>query len=157
MEFNLRTLNPSHDILVALTAKSSRWGNFIWFSDIRYGPLIPDTARYGFGTNMNSALVLGFDIIPTGVSELSNILGLGLFPNPAPGGRFNVSLDAKQPMKEVSVRISDVTGREVLSRQFSNPGKSLFEEMNLGGAAPGMYFVRITADGETFSRREVVE
>ncbi|MBS1629737.1 MAG: hypothetical protein JST27_06720, partial [Bacteroidetes bacterium] len=30
---------------------------------------------------------IGFDINPTGVSELSNILGLGLFPNPAPGGR----------------------------------------------------------------------
>ncbi|MBS1629927.1 MAG: T9SS type A sorting domain-containing protein [Bacteroidetes bacterium] len=82
---------------------------------------------------------------------------VSLFPNPATGGRFHLSLDAKQPMKEVSVRISDVTGREVLSRQFSNPGKRLFEEMNLSGAAPGMYFVRITADSESFSRKVVVE
>ncbi|MBS1616585.1 MAG: T9SS type A sorting domain-containing protein, partial [Bacteroidetes bacterium] len=35
--------------------------------------------------------------------------------------------------------------------------KRLFEEMNLSGAAPGMYFVRITADGESFSRKVVVE
>ncbi len=90
-----------------------------------------------------------------GVPELvgNPELRIGLFPNPAPGGRFNISLDARQPMKEVSVRITDVTGRELQSRQFSNPGKSFFEEMNLSGTAPGMYFVRITADGETFSRR----
>ncbi|MBS1614625.1 MAG: T9SS type A sorting domain-containing protein [Bacteroidetes bacterium] len=102
---------------------------------------------------------LGFDLggPSTAITSFSNIRGLGLFPNPATGGRFHLSLDAKQPMKEVSVRISDVTGREVLSRQFSNPGKSLFEEMNLSGAAPGMYFVRITADSESFSRRVVVE
>ncbi|MBS1614804.1 MAG: T9SS type A sorting domain-containing protein, partial [Bacteroidetes bacterium] len=67
------------------------------------------------------------------------------------------SLDAKQAMKEVSLSVTDLTGRETLSRQFSNPGKRLFVEMNLGGAAPGMYFVRITADGEAFSRRVVVE
>ncbi|MBS1614530.1 MAG: T9SS type A sorting domain-containing protein [Bacteroidetes bacterium] len=104
-------------------------------------------------------LALGFDLggPPASIQEHGNLRGLGLFPNPAPAGRFNLYLDAKQTMKEVSVRISDVTGREVLSRQFSNPGKSLFEEMNLSGVAPGMYFVRITADGESFSRRVVVE
>ncbi len=98
---------------------------------------------------------LGFDLggPSTAITSFSNIQGIGLFPNPAPGGRFNISLDAKQPMKEVRVRITDVTGRVLHSRQFSNPGKSFFEEMNLSGAAPGMYFVRITADGETFSRR----
>lgn len=80
-----------------------------------------------------------------------------LFPNPATDGRFNISLDAKQAMKEVSITISDITGRQVLSRQYQNPGKSFFEEINLSGVAPGMYFVRIAADGEVVSRRVSVE
>ncbi|MBS1615070.1 MAG: T9SS type A sorting domain-containing protein [Bacteroidetes bacterium] len=82
---------------------------------------------------------------------------LSLYPNPAHNGRFNISLDAKQPMKDVGIRISDVTGRQVLSRQYSQPGKSMFEEINLGGASPGIYFVRITADGASFIRRLSVE
>ncbi|MBS1629437.1 MAG: T9SS type A sorting domain-containing protein, partial [Bacteroidetes bacterium] len=102
---------------------------------------------------------LGFDLggPSTAITSFSNIRGVGLFPNPAPGGRFNISLEAKHPMKEVSLSATDITGREILTRQFSNPGKRLFEEINLSGAALGIYFVRITADGEAFSRRVVVE
>jgi hypothetical protein len=74
----------------------------------------------------------------TGIFE-----GLRIAPNPATGGRFNISLNAKQAVKEVSITITDITGRELLSRQFANPGKSFFEEINLSGAAKGMYFVRI--------------
>jgi len=100
---------------------------------------------------------IGFDLLPVGVSELSNIRGIGLFPNPATDGRFNISLDAKQAIKEIAVTVTDITGREVLSRQYANPGSSFFEEINLSGAARGMYFVRIVADGEVISRRVSIQ
>lgn len=107
--------------------------------------------------SFKAVFAIGFDLIPVSVSELSNIRGVGLFPNPATDGRFNISLDAKQPMKEVSITISDITGREMMSRQYAHPGKSFFEEFNLSGAARGMYFVRIAADGEAISRRVSIQ
>jgi predicted outer membrane repeat protein len=82
---------------------------------------------------------------------------LSVYPNPSINGRFNISLDAKQPLKEVSISVTDITGRQVLSRQYANPGKSFFEEINLSGAARGMYFVRIAADGEVISRRVSIQ
>jgi hypothetical protein len=60
-------------------------------------------------------------------------------------------------MKEVSIAITDITGRQILSRKYQNPGNSFFEEINLSGAAKGIYFVRIAADGEVISRRVSVE
>ncbi len=80
-----------------------------------------------------------------------------LFPNPAPNGRFNISLDAKQAMQAVRVTISDITGRQIQSRQFAHPGTHFFEEINLSSAAPGIYFVRIEADGTVITRRVSVE
>lgn len=112
---------------------------------------------WGSTTSLHNLMDIGFDLIPVGVSELSNIRGVGLFPNPSTDGRFNISLDAKQPMKEVSITISDITGREMMSRQYAHPGKSFFEEFNLSGAARGMYFVRIAADGEAISRRVSIQ
>jgi hypothetical protein len=114
-------------------------------------------STWGSTISAHGLMDIGFDIIPVGVSELSNIRGIGLFPNPATNGRFNISLDAKQPMKEVSILVTDITGRAVLSRQYAHPGSSFFEEISLKDAAKGMYFVRIAADGEVISRRVALE
>jgi hypothetical protein len=119
-----------------------------------FGPSNSDSTEGGI---TDGVAAIGFDIEPVGVSELSNIQGVGLFPNPATNGRFNISLDAKQSMKEVAITVTDITGREVLNKDFAHPGSSFFDEINLSGAAKGMYFVRIAADGEVISRRVVLE
>jgi hypothetical protein len=126
-------------------------------------PYLQRELHYALGADSSSkgstggVIAIGFDIEPASVSGLSNLRGAGLFPNPATDGRFNISLDAKQPMKEVSIAITDITGREVLSRKYAHPGSSFFEEINLSGAAKGMYFVRIAADGEVISRRVSIQ
>lgn len=156
VELYVMTPYVTHFMTGACSSKSSRWGNRLMYGkNADTGLYLPDTARYGGG--WSGVVSMGFDLTPTSVTELSNIRGIGLFPNPAPAGRFNLSLDAKQAMREVTVVVHDVTGREVLSRQYTNPGKSLFEAINLGNASPGIYFVRITADDEVFSRRLSVE
>ncbi|MBS1629758.1 MAG: T9SS type A sorting domain-containing protein, partial [Bacteroidetes bacterium] len=109
----------------------------------------------GFGNTCTDSAVYLLANLKVGTQTLAG--NLQIMPNPARDGRFHVSLDAKTPVKEVRVRVSDITGRELLSRQYTNPGSNFFEEVNLGAVAPGIYFVRITADGEAFSRRVVVE
>jgi len=122
-------------------------------ADRKYDTLNATKSRISFP----AVFAIGFDLIPVGVTEQSNIQGVGLFPNPAPHGRFNISLDAKQAMQAVRVTISDITGRQIQSRQFAHPGTHFFEEINLSSAAPGIYFVRIEADGTVMTRRVSVE
>ncbi len=109
-------------------------------------------------TNLNYDLLeLGMDIATTGVEAESGITSFGLFPNPAIGGRFNVSFDARRAIRETSVTVTDAAGRQVYSKTYLGVGASFFREVNLSGAAPGIYFVKVAADGAVISRRVVVE
>ncbi len=102
-------------------------------------------------------LSIGFDLATTGVEGEAGINAFGLFPNPATGGRFNVSFDARQAIREASVTVTDAAGRQVYSKTYLGVGASFFREVNLSGAAPGIYFVKVAADGAVISRRVVVE
>lgn len=106
----------------------------------------------------NIGMDLGIDLgNPSEVVDLSNITSIGLFPIPTTNGRFNVSLDSKDAMKEITITVSSITGQQVLSREYHNAGNSFFQELNMADAAKGIYFVRIAADGEVLTRRIVVE
>ncbi len=116
-----------------------------------------DTTRSITTSEGFSLLALGFDIATTGVASESGITSFGLFPNPAIGGRFNVSFDARRAIRETSVTVTDAAGRQVYSKTYLGVGASFFREVNLSGAAPGIYFVKVAADGGVISRRVVVE
>ncbi len=102
-------------------------------------------------------LHIGFDLATTGVEAEGGIISFGLFPNPATGGRFNVSFDAKQAIRETSVTVTDAAGRQVYSKTYLGVGASFFKEVDISAAAPGVYFVKVAADGAVISRRVVVE
>ncbi len=110
-----------------------------------------------FTTYIGIILHIGFDLATTGVEAEGGITSFGLFPNPATGGRFNVSFDAKQAIREASVTVTDAAGRQVYSKTYLGVGASFFREVNLSGAAPGVYFVKVAADGAVISRRVVIE
>ncbi len=57
----------------------------------------------------SSAFDFGFDIIPVGIKDADNIRSFGLFPNPATG-HFVVSFEAKKPVKQVRVTLSNMLG-----------------------------------------------
>ncbi|MBS1616334.1 MAG: T9SS type A sorting domain-containing protein, partial [Bacteroidetes bacterium] len=163
-------LKPVITITGSTLSVPAVYATYKWYQN---GVLIPGATSNSYTVSSNGLYAVWVTIRAAECSDSASYnlknLGVGaqaggggiellqIMPNPARDGRFHVSLDARQTMKEVSISLTDITGRPVLSKQFSNPGKSFFEELNLGGAAPGIYFVRITADGEAFTRRLSVE
>ncbi len=115
-----------------------------------------DSIRVFSNTNIGM-MDIGFDLVTSGVDGLNNITAFGLFPNPASGGRFNVSLDAAKPLAEATITVSNALGQVVWQQQYAQPGKKLFKEVSLNKPAPGIYFAHIEADGEHITRRVVVE
>lgn len=116
-----------------------------------------DSSRYvNYGTAY-STFDLGIDQAVVGVEGIDNITSFGLFPNPCTDGYFNISFDTKQSMKEVSIKVSDATGRQVYARSYAGTGTSFFKEVDIRGAAKGLYFVKVVADGEVITRRVVME
>lgn len=102
----------------------------------------------------------GFSNCSTPVSvegAAKSLSSAAIYPNPAREGRVNVTFDASKPVRSVRVTLSDVTGRCVLRREYKTTGLYFFREINLGGAAPGSYFVELEADGERIVRKLMVE
>jgi hypothetical protein len=71
-----------------------------------------------------------------------------LFPNPAADGRFVI--EASDIVKNASVSITDVTGKEVLNITLSENQRSWKFNTDL---KPGVYFVKFRSDRGTFSQK----
>lgn len=113
------------------------------------------TTSYSTGSR---PMDIGIDLgNPTEIVNMANITSFGMFPNPTADGRFNISIDSEHPMKDISVTVSTVTGQQILSKSYRHAGSSFLEELNIGAAAKGVYFVRVAADGEAITRRIVVQ
>ncbi len=102
-------------------------------------------------------LDLGFDLVTMDVKAFTNIPSFGLFPNPVTDGRVNVSFSARQSIREAVILVADATGRTLIEQRFANTGTELFQELNLGAATTGVYFLKLVADGETINRRLLIE
>jgi hypothetical protein len=100
---------------------------------------------------------IGFDIAVTGVPGIENLRSLGLFPNPCTEERFMLSLSAKEPMRTVSITLTDALGRQALRKDYSNVGNDFFEGISTHGLAKGIYIVRINAGGEHMSRQLIIQ
>ncbi len=104
-----------------------------------------------------SLIDLGFDLASTGVEASSNLISFGLFPNPASDGRFNVSFEVKNSVRDVRLSATSITGQQVWSDTYHNVGNSFFRRVDLNTLAKGMYFIRVNADGESLTRRVMIE
>jgi hypothetical protein len=157
------TYDGSHNLVVELSYGGARVKNRLLLN-VAGGPPYPRTIQglvdttvahdHGFAAYR---LDFGFDIEPTGVETLANIRAIGLFPNPASDGRFNVSLEAKKPVQEVVIRIYNSIGQLYLERRFNDTGRFFLQEFNLSGAPNGQYMMELMADGDKVSRNVVID
>ncbi|MBS1616529.1 MAG: T9SS type A sorting domain-containing protein [Bacteroidetes bacterium] len=115
-----------------------------------------DSIRSKFGES-HYLMDVGFDIAPNGVPGIENLRSLGLFPNPCTEAQFMLSLSAKKPMRMLSITLTDAVGRQVLHKEFSGVGTEFFEGIPTAGLAKGLYLARITAGGESLSRKLIIE
>jgi len=89
-----------------------------------------------------------------GVGSISNIENLMMYPNPS-DGKFKVSFSSQHVIKNLEISITNMTGQEVFTKSYTNSNGEFNTEIDLSGAARGVYFVTFMADGERMIRKMV--
>ncbi len=105
---------------------------------------VPSTGVYSLGFHAFSVADLDFiavdDIqisIVSGFQNDKSINGLSIFPNPS-NGIFNIKLsDAKN---NAAVTITDVAGKQLISKVFNVDAGLVDDELNMSGYAKGVYY-----------------
>ncbi|MCX6185546.1 MAG: T9SS type A sorting domain-containing protein [Bacteroidetes bacterium] len=91
----------------------------------------------------------------TSVSEISNFSSYDVYPNPVKE-KLNLEINLKQNTL-VQVEVMDIQGKQIKAQDFAmNKGENQVS-IDLSDVQKGIYFVRMTADGESLSQKLVVE
>ncbi|AII52167.1 T9SS type A sorting domain-containing protein [Hymenobacter sp. APR13] len=83
-------------------------------------------------------------------------LSLSLFPNPALSSQ-PLTLAVEGPARVLETTLLDALGRPVWQQQVRHAAGSSRTELPVRGLAPGIYLLRLSTDGQTTSRRVVLE
>jgi uncharacterized protein YjdB len=78
-----------------------------------------------------------------------------VFPNPVTNGWITVGLNGADLNKNVSVTLSDLSGRVVYKDNFISNGNS--QRLNIGALQQGIYVIRITGANTRFSSKVIIE
>jgi hypothetical protein len=109
----------------------------------------------GYGNNLFIDAVNFYS--PTGVNELTREMEFGLYPNPTNGEtsvHFNLSNSAS-----IKISVKDLLGREVIQVADKNfaAGEQTIAINSNNQLQPGAYFVNVTVNGATMSRKMIVK
>ncbi len=100
--------------------------------------------------------VLGIVNICTGVRHIAALNGLSVSPNPTTGS-FDVQLDLNTAAT-IAIAIFDEAGKSVYQQDLGNrTAGSHAQTIDLGRFPNGSYLVRVTLDGNTVTRKVVVQ
>lgn len=72
---------------------------------------------------------------------------VGIYPNPTQGA-FHLAVDSPNgsTLGDVQVRITDLQGRTVITKDYQGQGQHFEADMDLSGNPKGVYFVQITTE-----------
>ena len=90
----------------------------------------------------------------TGVSSNDPGNGFQLFPNPAKG---SVTISGTSLNGKVRMMIYDAAGQVVRNSELHSAGNDFSEIISTGDIAPGIYFVRVSDDTNTWYKKLVIE
>jgi hypothetical protein len=82
---------------------------------------------------------------PSNVNELGSLNNVSVYPNPT-SGKFTIGFSSVKA-GEVKVRVSTVTGQQLLSEVYNEAAGNHSHELDMSGRAKGVYFVELEADG----------
>ncbi|HEU4718753.1 MAG TPA: T9SS type A sorting domain-containing protein [Bacteroidia bacterium] len=86
----------------------------------------------------------------TGVAEQKAANGVSLYPNPN-NGVF--TLDVNADVNQLTIEITDVQGRVVYTSDESGVRSGYAKQISLNDQPDGIYFVRVTADGQLHTEK----
>ena len=99
-----------------------------------------------------------FEVVVEGVNAVQDLAGVSnfnLFPNPNPG-KFTMLLEGEGRDK-VTVTFLNVLGQELEMHEVDFGAGYLNKEFNLSGFVNGVYFARLTIDGQAEYHKFVIE
>lgn len=101
---------------------------------------------------------LGIDLVSAGVNDIgSNLSSFGLFPNPATEGRFSISMETKQAVRQLSISIRNAIGQTLYTSSYQNTGTRFFKEFDQSKLPSGVYFLELNVDAEKIVRQLVLQ
>lgn len=80
---------------------------------------------------------------------------LSFYPNPAPNGRFKVRFQLPEE-GELSIKVSNLDGKEVFSRYFESFGGIYSETIDLSGQKEGIYLLEIGQGKKRLTKKIVI-
>jgi len=78
----------------------------------------------------------------------STIAGLNVYPNPVTGGTLHITSNSTN---EKAIAVFDVLGKQVLNANTSN------NAVNVSNLRGGVYFIKISEDGKTDTRKLIIK
>ncbi|XZF13004.1 GEVED domain-containing protein [Chitinophagaceae bacterium MMS25-I14] len=91
----------------------------------------------------------------TGITHVSNLKDLLLYPNPTTG-KFAVQLSVDKPVGSLDIEVTNVTGQQVMVQHYSDITQKFSAELDMSTQAKGVYFVQIKGDKEIVTRKLIV-
>lgn len=144
------TLWPTTTYTIPATANNN--ANFAFRMTSIFAPTTSAYAAIGATSTYGVGGTWRFDnVTVTGNSLSTNqnaISGLSVYPNPVKNGVFYINTDANA---ERTVTVFDVLGKQVLNTTTSQSA------INVSGLNPGVYMVKITEEGNSATRKLVIE
>lgn len=89
---------------------------------------------------------------PAGIQESVKSKEQFVYPNPT-DGKINIRIPGNS-YKNLQVRIDDICGKNVLVKEFDNPGNTL--SFDAGNIANGTYFIKLNSGNETIKVQKIV-
>jgi len=142
---NLATTTPTENLLAI---EDSVWRNVnVNLNQFRD----ENELRLAFVSTANNGNNIYLDNIQLFTTETDNLNKTVLYPNPNYGELVNLafSLDQKEV---VTVTVMDRTGKKMLEKSFPNTLNQTYE-IDLTGEANGLYFIKVTGESFSFTRR----
>jgi hypothetical protein len=89
-----------------------------------------------------------------GIGEITGLAGLNVYPSPTTG-MLNLVIDNSN-VDEFNVQITDITGQLIHAMNGKAGGMKVNEQIDLSGAANGIYFLKVNAGGVQQTLRFVI-
>lgn len=114
------------------------------------------TGNVSVTTPRGTASLAGFGYVPPlGIEDPINVRGISLSPMPSDGRFVNISFDSRWEGKTASLRLNDVTGKQIASDEIVCRPVVTWG-FNSNALASGMYLITIKTDGVAIVRKMIV-
>ncbi len=123
------------------------------------GPNVPsDEACGGYTSGETEDIMVIFRRkYPVTISNTNSALtGFGLYPNPTTG-KFHVQFNTPNRVNDVQIRVTNVTGQQVLSNSYMHDGGLFDQSLSLENQPSGVYFVELQMDGQKLQRKLLLQ